>query len=64
MAIKGDADQGNADWPKTRTWDALRVRTDADLVEWLKEMHWTMDEFKKMPCYQGWLKFKKSQNRK
>ena len=49
MVILADERPENADWLK-RTWD-LQIENKTDLLEYLKAMGMTVEQFKKLPVY-------------
>jgi len=55
-----DADLRNADWSKRGTWDHTELpRNERELEAWLKRTYigtdMTLERFKRMPAYEGWL---------
>jgi hypothetical protein len=54
--INIDENLRDADWIKTMSWDIPDVQTDEDLKKYLRSRGMTMEEFKKLPAYEGWMK--------
>ncbi|GAB4411720.1 MAG: hypothetical protein Kow00106_06070 [Anaerolineae bacterium] len=57
IEIAIDADQRNADWIKTRSWDfPVLPKTEEELDEFIAQYfpNVTPEQFRTLPVYEGW----------
>jgi hypothetical protein len=59
--LRPDLDLDNADWIKTRSLDLPEIETLEELQSYLESRGKSLEEFKKLPAFKGFMKKRKEQ---